>query len=171
MWIAGETNPCYNPHFEFGGTTTTRAWTMILALASFPRSMTMPRVRIWELCIFLLPATKRHRRNLTGRWRSYIPFTSAGRSQGSTQPRRTIHTCGLAYWGIAPSHLCDRLLARLALLVRGSSRRITIMRFRPANIRVINRRRSFSTSHSLCPRNERLRALLNLYCLRRKDSK
>jgi len=30
--------------------------------------------------------------------------------------------------------------ARPALLVRGSSRRITIMRFRPANIRVINRR-------------------------------
>ena len=29
-----------------------------------------------------------------------------------------------------------------ALLVRGSSRRITIMRFRPANIRVINRRDS-----------------------------
>jgi hypothetical protein len=29
-----------------------------------------------------------------------------------------------------------------ALLVRGSSRRITIMRFRPANIRVINRRNS-----------------------------
>ena len=32
--------------------------------------------------------------------------------------------------------------ARPALLVRGSSRRITIMRFRPANIRVINRRDS-----------------------------
>jgi hypothetical protein len=30
--------------------------------------------------------------------------------------------------------------ARPARLVRGSSRRITIMRFRPANIRVINRR-------------------------------
>ena len=29
-----------------------------------------------------------------------------------------------------------------ARLVRGSSRRITIMRFRPANIRVINRRNS-----------------------------
>jgi len=29
-----------------------------------------------------------------------------------------------------------------APLVRGSSRRITIMRFRPANIRVINRRNS-----------------------------
>jgi hypothetical protein len=29
-----------------------------------------------------------------------------------------------------------------ALLVRGSSRRITIMRFRPADIRVINRRDS-----------------------------
>ena len=30
--------------------------------------------------------------------------------------------------------------AGLALLVRGSSRRIKIMRFRPANIRLINRR-------------------------------
>ena len=29
-----------------------------------------------------------------------------------------------------------------ARLVRGSSRRITIMRFRPANIRVINRRKN-----------------------------
>jgi hypothetical protein len=34
------------------------------------------------------------------------------------------------------------LRARPALLVRGSSRRITMMRFRPANIRVINRRNS-----------------------------
>ena len=34
------------------------------------------------------------------------------------------------------------LRARPALLVRASSRRITIMRFRPANIRVINRRDS-----------------------------
>jgi hypothetical protein len=33
-----------------------------------------------------------------------------------------------------------------ARLVRGSSRRITIMRFRPANIRVINRRENFSTA-------------------------
>jgi hypothetical protein len=32
------------------------------------------------------------------------------------------------------------LPAEPARLVRGSSRRITIMRFRPANIRVINRR-------------------------------
>jgi hypothetical protein len=32
--------------------------------------------------------------------------------------------------------------SRLATLVRGSSRRITTMRFRPANIRVINRRDS-----------------------------
>jgi len=30
--------------------------------------------------------------------------------------------------------------AGLAILVRGSSRRIKIMRFRPANIRLINRR-------------------------------
>src|SRR5271155_2331672 len=35
--------------------------------------------------------------------------------------------------------LCDRL-AGLAITVRGSSRRIMIMRFRPANIRLINRR-------------------------------
>ena len=34
------------------------------------------------------------------------------------------------------------LWTKPALLVRGSSRRITIMRFRPANIRVINRRNS-----------------------------
>jgi hypothetical protein len=33
-----------------------------------------------------------------------------------------------------------------APIVRGSSRRITIMRFRPANIRVINRRDSLSTA-------------------------
>jgi len=31
-------------------------------------------------------------------------------------------------------------LAGLAILVRGSSRRIMIVRFRPANIRLINRR-------------------------------
>ena len=34
------------------------------------------------------------------------------------------------------------LLTEPAFLVRGSSRRITIMRLRPANIRVINRRNS-----------------------------
>ena len=36
--------------------------------------------------------------------------------------------------------ICDRPLAGLALVVRGSSRRIMIMRFRPANISLINRR-------------------------------
>src|SRR5215831_17293468 len=35
---------------------------------------------------------------------------------------------------------CDRPLAGLAVVVRGSSRRIMIMRFRPANISLINRR-------------------------------
>ena len=44
-----------------------------------------------------------------------------------------------------------------ATLVRGSSRRITIMRFRPANIRVINRRKS--------------RLDRDLRCLLRKDGK
>ena len=39
--------------------------------------------------------------------------------------------------------LCDRpFAAQLAPLVRGSSRRITTLRFRPAHIRVINRRDS-----------------------------
>ena len=37
-----------------------------------------------------------------------------------------------------------------AQLVRGSSRRITIMRFRPANIRVINRRNSRLDRHLRC---------------------
>jgi len=37
-----------------------------------------------------------------------------------------------------------------ATLVRGSSRRITIMRFRPANIRVINRRNSRLDRDSRC---------------------
>ena len=37
-------------------------------------------------------------------------------------------------------HYAVGLRAEPASLVRGSSRRITIMRFRPANIRVINRR-------------------------------
>ena len=38
-----------------------------------------------------------------------------------------------------------------ALIVRGSSRRITIMRFRPANIRVINRRENYLDHDSLPP--------------------
>ena len=42
------------------------------------------------------------------------------------------------------------LRARPAPLVRGSSRRITIMRFRPANIRVINRRDSRLDRHRCC---------------------
>ena len=44
-----------------------------------------------------------------------------------------------------------------ATLVRGSSRRITIMRFRPANIRVINRRNSRLDRDSRCllRKNER----------------
>ena len=45
------------------------------------------------------------------------------------------------------------LRAEPALLVRGSSRRITIMRFRPANIRVINRRDSRLDRLRCCFRN------------------
>jgi hypothetical protein len=45
--------------------------------------------------------------------------------------------------------------AKSALLVRGSSRRITIMRFRPANIRVINRRDSFSATTDAAFQNGR----------------
>jgi len=42
------------------------------------------------------------------------------------------------------------LRARPALLVRGSSRRVTIMRCRPANLRVINRRDSRLGHHRRC---------------------
>jgi hypothetical protein len=38
-----------------------------------------------------------------------------------------------------------------ALIVRGSSRRITIMRLRPANIRVINRRETYLDHDLRCP--------------------
>src|ERR1017187_8826041 len=41
--------------------------------------------------------------------------------------------------GESSTEVCDRP-AGLAFIVRGSSRRIMIMRFRPANISVINRR-------------------------------
>ena len=42
--------------------------------------------------------------------------------------------------------------AGLAITVRGSSRRIKIMRFRPANIRLINRRLNCPDCCWLCPR-------------------
>jgi hypothetical protein len=43
-----------------------------------------------------------------------------------------------------------------APIVRGSSRRITIMRFRPANIRVINRRENYLDHDLRClPFNKR----------------
>jgi hypothetical protein len=42
--------------------------------------------------------------------------------------------------GEPSAEVCDRPLAGLACVVRGSSRRIMIMRFRPANISLINRR-------------------------------
>ena len=43
-------------------------------------------------------------------------------------------------------HYVEGLRTEPTSLVRGSSRRITIMRFRPANIRVINRRENSSTA-------------------------
>jgi hypothetical protein len=46
--------------------------------------------------------------------------------------------------------LCGRSWTKPAPVVRGSSRRITIMRFRPANIRVINRRYSFLDRDPRC---------------------
>jgi len=49
-----------------------------------------------------------------------------------------------------------------ALLVRGSSRRITIMRFRPANIRVINRRNSLWCAK--IPSGSHLTEMLALIC-------
>ena len=42
--------------------------------------------------------------------------------------------------GESSAEVCDRLSRKLAFIVRGSSRRIMTMRFRPANISLINRR-------------------------------
>ena len=55
-----------------------------------------------------------------------------------------------AHEGESSIHLCGRSCTKPALLVRGSSRRITIMRFRPANISVINRRYSFLDRDPRC---------------------
>src|ERR1700739_314751 len=58
------------------------------------------------------------------------------------------------------------LRAQPAFLVRGSSRRIMSMRFRPANIRVINRRADRLGRHSRCfplAREKQRRAAPRLY--------
>src|ERR1700683_1128991 len=53
------------------------------------------------------------------------------------------------------------LWAQPALLVRGSSRRITIMRFRPANIRVIKRRENYLDRDLRClPRGRKKKKTL-----------
>ena len=59
---------------------------------------------------------------------------------------------GRVHEGESSTNLCGRSCTKPAPLVRGSSRRITIMRFRPANIRLINRRSNCSDCCSLCPR-------------------
>jgi hypothetical protein len=51
------------------------------------------------------------------------------------------------------------LRIQLASLVRGSSRRITIVRFRPADIRVINRRNCFLPATSTVSSYWRLKTL------------
>ena len=57
---------------------------------------------------------------------------------------------GLAAWRILQRFMRYGLRAQSASLVRGSSRRITIVRFRPADIRVINRRICLLSCHRLC---------------------
>ena len=54
-------------------------------------------------------------------------------------------------------HYAEGLRAEPASLVRGSSRRITIMRFRPANIRVINRRENHLDRDLRCLLREKRR--------------
>jgi hypothetical protein len=55
-----------------------------------------------------------------------------------------------AHEGESSMPLCGRSWTKPAPVVRGSSRRITIMRFRPANIRVIHRRNSFLDRDPRC---------------------
>ena len=57
---------------------------------------------------------------------------------------------GRVHEGESSTNLCGRSCTKPAPLVRGSSRRITIMRFRPANIRLINRRYSFPDRDLRC---------------------
>jgi len=54
-------------------------------------------------------------------------------------------------------HYAVGLRTKPAPLVRGSSRRITIMRFRPANIRVINRRENHLDRNLRCLLREKRR--------------
>src|SRR5580700_1218640 len=68
------------------------------------------------------------------------------------------------------SFMRQALRAQSAFLVRGSSRRIMSMRFRPANIRVINRRADRLGRHSRCfplAREKQRRAAPRNCCLTR----
>jgi len=69
---------------------------------------------------------------------------------------RQLEAAQVAVEGHTERRILDEPLAvglrtQPAYLVRGSSRRITIMRFRPANIRVINRRDRHLGRHLRCP--------------------
>jgi hypothetical protein len=68
------------------------------------------------------------------------PMWNATQVTGREDTERRILLCPMRY-GVS---------AQPAPLVRGSSRRITIVRFRPANIRVINRRTCLSFCHLRC---------------------
>ena len=78
--------------------------------------------------------------------------------RGVARGRRTGNAATVAVEGHTERRILERSMRRAsglepALLVRGSSRRITIMRFRPANIRVINRRDSRLDRLRCCFRN------------------
>ena len=67
---------------------------------------------------------------------------SGQRSKGRTERRILVSPYATGFW------------AELATLVRGSSRRIMTVRFRPAYIRVINRRFVALNCHLLCFQNK-----------------
>jgi hypothetical protein len=58
--------------------------------------------------------------------------------------------------------LLSFMRSQSASLVRGSSRRIMTVRFRPANIRLINRRFAALNCHLLCFRNKKAGAWINI---------
>ena len=94
------------------------------------------------------------RRSVASSWDSSGPSGSTWKRERDRRHRRsppngsadtTTNAATVAVEGHTERRILDRSMRRAsglepALLVRGSSRRITIMRFRPANIRVINRR-------------------------------
>ena len=82
----------------------------------------------------------------------FVPAASVGSVRGEYSSEDTVQVTGREH---TERRILERSMRpggspRSASLVRGSSRRITIVRFRPADIRVINRRNCLSPRRLPC---------------------